>query len=181
MNNKNTEKKSDMAPKGAMSLRPRAHPTINNEPTMTEQHHVEETSIRNIMRKYHDTGLVSHVNEHAGTYMDMINAPDFYEAQCAIAEAKSMFETVPSRIRQDFDNDPGKFLDFIQNPENKDKIEEYGLDSSHLPELPPQTEQSSTDAPQSHGERREEQLTMNLSQEEYQNIMAQRASQEASE
>ena len=62
----------------------------------------------------------------------MAQAPEFQEAQNIIAEAKSMFETVPSRIRSDFKNDPELFIAFMQNPKNREAIEDYGLDASHL-------------------------------------------------
>ncbi len=101
--------------------------------TRTEQSHKNEVSIHRIMERYRKRGVIDHVNANKGTYGDFTNAPDFAEANQIIAAAKSLFETVPSRIRRDFENDPGKFLEFMQNEENRDQIEEYGLDASHLP------------------------------------------------
>lgn len=123
------------------TLRPRAASvSFKDSESMTEQHHKEEVNIHNIVRRHRETGLVSHLAKYQGQYMDMTDAPDFYAAQSIIAEANSMFETVPATIRSDFDNDAGKFLAFMQNPENRERIEEYGLDSSHLPEVAPQQE-----------------------------------------
>lgn len=109
------------------------------EESMTEQCHADEVKIQNIMKKYRDTGVIEHVNQYQGMYSDMINAPDFAEAQMQIAEAKSMFETVPAHIRSDFDNDPQKFIAFMQEPENVEAIQEYGLDASHLANTPNKT------------------------------------------
>jgi len=100
--------------------------------SMTEQAHRDEVKIQNIIAKHQKTGLLNHVSKYEGTYSDMASATDFTEAQNIIAEAKSMFETVPSEIRAIFDNQPEKFLDFMQNQENIESIEEMGLDASHL-------------------------------------------------
>ena len=102
--------------------------------SLTEQTHLKDVKIQNVLRKAKKQGIVTHVAKYAGTYSDMIDAPSFHEAQNAIASATSMFETVPAEIRKHFDNDPSKYLEFMQNPENYDAIEELGFDNSHLPE-----------------------------------------------
>lgn len=103
-----------------------------NDPSMTEQCHKDEVKIQNIIHKHKTKGILTHVNEYKGTYGDFANAADFHQAQNVIAEAMSMFETVPATIRAVFDNDPARFLDFMQNQENIESIEEMGLDASHL-------------------------------------------------
>lgn len=118
------------------TIRPRASKTATKGETMTEQQHAETVSMRNILHRARRSGMIDHVNSYKGEYMNMINAPDFIEAQRQIAAAASMFETVPAHIRADFYNDPAQFIDFMQNPENRDAIEEYGFDTSHLPDVP---------------------------------------------
>ncbi|AXL15237.1 internal scaffolding protein [Microviridae sp.] len=100
----------------------------------TEQQHKDDCDIHTIMRKARTHGIVSHTSKYAGTYGDFSTAPQFKEAMDIIADANSMFESVPSHIRKEFGNDPAMFLDFMQNPENFDAIAEMGLDNSHLPE-----------------------------------------------
>ena len=39
----------------------------------------------------------------------------------------------PSKARTKFDNDPGKFLDFVQNPDNELEFYELGLTDYPLP------------------------------------------------
>lgn len=101
---------------------------------MTEQHHKDECDIHNIMRKQKKTGVIEHVNQYQGTYGEMPTGNEFHENMNIIAKAETMFETVPSHLRNMFENDPAKFLDFMQDPKNKNKMEELGLDASHLPE-----------------------------------------------
>lgn len=115
--------------------------TFDPKEDMCEQAHKEACDIHNIMRKYEKTGIIEHVNKYEGTYMDMADAPDYHAAQMILADAKSMFETVPSSIRADFDNDPAKFVTFMQNPENRAEIEAYGLSADHLPPVEPKNTQ----------------------------------------
>lgn len=102
---------------------------------MTEQQYKDECDIHIILRKFEKTGMLTHVAAHAGTYGDYVNAVDFQEAQNVLAEARSMFETVPAKIREMFHNDPAEFLDFMQNDDNREQMEELGFDTSHLTPL----------------------------------------------
>jgi phage internal scaffolding protein len=62
-----------------------------------------------------------------------------------IAEAQSMFNDLPSSIRDRFANDPGTFLDFCSNDVNRKELAQMGLLSpeatsealSMPPPLPP--------------------------------------------
>ena len=35
--------------------------------------------------------------------------------------------TIPSDIRKQFDNNPGKFYEFVNNPDNKDELKKMGF------------------------------------------------------
>ena len=119
-----------------MQQQPKKRPILDfsNAQTMTEQHHADVVKTQNIMKQFQTTGMATHLNNRPPIYEDLSEAPDFYEAQKIIANAKSMFEEVPAQIRREFNHDPGQYLEFIQNPENKDQMEEMGLDTSHFPE-----------------------------------------------
>ncbi|AXL14630.1 internal scaffolding protein [Microviridae sp.] len=120
----------------SFNTQPRKRVAINFEGclALTEQHHKDECDIHNIMRKQKKTGVIEHVNAYQGTYGEMPTGNEFHENMNIIAKAQTMFETVPSHLRNMFENDPAKFLDFMQDPKNKNKMEELGLDASHLPE-----------------------------------------------
>lgn len=94
----------------------------------TLQNFKEECDINNIMKKFERTGMLNHAKEFEGGYGDFTNTPvDYQEACNIILEAERMFMTVPSKVRKEFDNDPGKFLEFVENPENIDRCRELGL------------------------------------------------------
>lgn len=107
---------------------------FNQTESMTEQHHGKTVKIQSILSHYEKTGQVPHMARRQPFYADMTSAPNYYEAQCIVAEARSTFEEIPSQIRKQFDNDPGQFLEFIGNPENKAEMAEMGFDVSHIPE-----------------------------------------------
>jgi len=93
----------------------------------TQQAFADECDINKIMEKHRKTGLIDHENTNRGDYSDYIGAPDFHTAQNKLIEAADMFQTVPANIRADFQNDPAKFLDFVQDPENQEALIELGL------------------------------------------------------
>lgn len=107
--------------------------SFKDVPSMTEQAHRDEVSIHHIMRKFKKTGVITHVAAYGGTYMDYSNTPDYREAQTIIADAKSLFESVPSHIRAAMHNNAQEFVEFMQNEENREEIEAFGLSTSHLP------------------------------------------------
>ena len=99
---------------------------------MTEQSHKDACDIHTIMRRYEKTGVIDHVNARGAEYGNYVGAPDFKEAMDYIANAHSLFESVPAHIRDQFDNDAGKYLEFMTNEDNIDAIKEFGLPTDHL-------------------------------------------------
>lgn len=95
-------------------------------PGRTKQSFKDECDINNIMRKYQKTGLVEAVNKHQARYGD-VPAMDFREAVENLRLADEMFMDMPSNVRKRFDNDPGEFLAFVQDPANRDEAIELGL------------------------------------------------------
>lgn len=92
----------------------------------TKQAFKAECDINQIMARYQKTGVLDFAAKHEPQYADCTGA-DFQRGMEIIANAKSMFEDMPSRLRLRFENDPAKFLDFVQNPENREEARELGL------------------------------------------------------
>ncbi|AXL15582.1 internal scaffolding protein [Microviridae sp.] len=123
--------------------RAHAHRKVSFETSgvsLTEQSHVPSCDIRIIMKQAQKTGMVSHLAKHGGSYLDLASMPEFMEAQRILAEARSTFETIPSKIREQFHNDPAEFLEFIQNEENRTTMLEMGFTDAHLPPMAEITE-----------------------------------------
>lgn len=94
--------------------------------TRTVQSEAEACDINNIMKKYEKTGLIEHVNA-AGRYENLPQSVDFQEAINLVMEAEASFEGLPAAVRKEFENDPAKFLLFVEDPENVERMGELGL------------------------------------------------------
>lgn len=104
-------------------------------PSMTRQEFAEECDINTIMARYESTGALTHVNRAVPIYMDMTDMPDLRGALDIMRVAGVAFAALPAKVRREFDNDPQKFVDFAQNPENLKQMRDWGL--APMPEEPP--------------------------------------------
>ena len=94
--------------KRTQTKRPRK-PLTGFEQTKTEQSHKDQTDMNYILKDYARTGIIKHAHENKGQYDD-VSAVDFQTAQNIVADAKSMFESLPALTRKEFGQDVGRFL-----------------------------------------------------------------------
>ncbi len=98
-----------------------------------KQAFANECDINQIMAKYQKTGAVAHVAKHIGEY-NFATSATFHDAMNIVAKANSLFEELPSKIRNLCKNDPATFLDFVQDEANADELVELGLANAPIPE-----------------------------------------------
>lgn len=91
---------------------------IFKDPSATLQSFKNDADINCIIARYENTGVlvdptvpVSRIPEF-GDFSDM---PDYQTAQNVIIAAKNAFDTLSSKIRERFNNDPAAYFDFVQN------------------------------------------------------------------
>lgn len=96
------------------------------DPSRARQSMKQECDINFILQKYKKTGLITHVAKHQGSYGEF-DVIDFHEAMNAIRDAEEMFLELPADLRKKFHNDPGEFVEFTTNPDNRDTMEALGL------------------------------------------------------
>lgn len=102
--------------------------------SMTEQSHLPQTQIKTILGKFDRLGIQAfntNVMSNPENFRDVTDI-SFHEAMNVVTRAHSIFQEVPAKIRLDFDNDPEKFVDFLDNPANIEALEEYGFETTHL-------------------------------------------------
>lgn len=58
---------------------------------------------------------------------DFTGINDFHTAMNAVVQARETFEQLPAHIRSRFNNDPGKFVDFTTNEQNREQLLDMGL------------------------------------------------------
>lgn len=113
---------------------------VFTEPSLTKQAFAAEADINNIVNRYNATGILP-AGERELQYGDFSSGMDYAECLVAIQEANDDFQSIPSQIRNQFDNDPQKFLDFIHDEDNRDEAIAMGL----LPATEPDPIKSKTE------------------------------------
>lgn len=120
----------------------RSNPAIlvdcSNLPSLTRQEFADECDINKLMAQYEKTGILPTVNGREPQYIDVSNVPDLAEAHRILQEATASFMSLPATVRRDFDNDPIKFINFAEDPENLEKLREWKLAPPAPVEPPPQ-------------------------------------------
>lgn len=94
---------------------------------MTESHHKDKCDIHRIVKSAVRTGFFDHVSSVQADSSDAFTIPDFKTAMDKIAAAKSAFHELPSKIRFEFRNDPGLYVQFCSDPKNLPRLRELGL------------------------------------------------------
>lgn len=112
-------KSNVVSKKRPLSDRPFA--TIVSGKSRTHQSFRKECDINTIMDRYAKTGFLvdpSIKSKRTPLVGDLSNIGDFHELQSQILRAKDNFMKIPSKLRERFSNDPGKFLAFMEDPKN---------------------------------------------------------------
>jgi phage internal scaffolding protein len=123
--------------------------------SLTQQHFAHEADVRNIIKQYDKTGLIANVNRGVAKYGDYSEINEYREALDLVNSAQESFGELPSKIREMFGNDAGKFFEFATNPDNADEMVKLGL--KEAPEVvveAPKSKESPSEppAPQKAGE-----------------------------
>lgn len=101
---------------GAVS---KATATYNFEPSPVEQYHKTEVDINTIMRRFMGTGeMPQQLRE--GVYGDFTGVYDYWSALEKIESVDRRFMELPADMREKFDNDPGKLVDYVQSHSDED-------------------------------------------------------------
>jgi phage internal scaffolding protein len=85
---------------------------------LTDIHELLEPAIRN--------GLLRHAIQYESEYDD-IPAITYQDALDTVAKASEMFDALPVKIRNRFNNDPKQFLEFTSDPKNADEMQKLGM------------------------------------------------------
>lgn len=102
-------------------------PTIITTKSRTQQNLHESTKIGSILKKYAQTGVITHLNNAEPQYGDFSNYKGFQENLNMVIEAQESFDSLPSEIRKYFQNNPQNLIDFISDESNRQKAEDLGL------------------------------------------------------
>lgn len=94
----------------------------------TRQDDLERSNINNIVSRYHASGELPERDRDAFFYGDVSNMPDYATVFEIVDRARDGFiNSLSPELRARFDNDPAKFLDFTNDPANRNEMVELGL------------------------------------------------------
>lgn len=108
-------------------------------PSMTRQSEMDACDIHNILKQFSQQGFEQLVRENAarGQYADLTSLPDYQEALGTVIAAQAAFAALPSQVRERFQNDPARFVQFLADPVNQDEAIRLGLATDTRPPEPP--------------------------------------------
>lgn len=103
-----------------------------SDPTRAQQQFAEECDINTIVRRFGVTGELPQ-SRQIPMNGDFTEVVDYQTALHKLMEADAAFMELPSDVRKRFDNDPGKLVDFVSDPANKEEVRKLGLGRPETP------------------------------------------------
>lgn len=106
--------------------------TINDQPSMTKQSETESTDINVILRNFGVTGQLPGGNRIPlpPTLDDFGHITDFQTAMNTMLAAKESFMQVPAEVRAQFQNDPQRFVAYVDaclQAGELDQLDQWGF------------------------------------------------------
>lgn len=86
----------------------------------------EESNINTIVRRFGISGELPN-NLRMPQSGDFTGLPDFHAAMNLVRQAQEEFVRVPAEIRAKFNNDPARFMSFLDDESNYDEALKLGL------------------------------------------------------
>lgn len=102
---------------------------VFDEPSLTRSEFLRECDINNIIDNYARTGELCSpfAISRQPTFADVSEIGSYQDHLNAVIQAQSAFDSLPSKVRDRFHNDPGAFLAFVQDDSNRDEAISLGL------------------------------------------------------
>jgi len=102
--------------------------TVNNEKSLTVQSDADAADINKIMARYEKTGtIVDGISTRQPSYGDFTEVKNYHETLSALRRVQTAFEQLPANLRNRFDNDPQKLVEFLDNSANDKEAVKLGL------------------------------------------------------
>ena len=108
-------------------MRKRSGISFDGTELVTKQAFKDDCDINAIMRRWDKTGQVPMAAGRVGYYGDFANAEDYHTSLCKIRNADAEFLNLPAHVRDRFENDPARLIEFLEDPENRSEAEELGI------------------------------------------------------
>jgi len=118
-----SEKQISKRPNGTKRVQ-----TLNALPSRTQMQYKDQVNVNNIMKKFKKTGSITHLrNAKEGVYADLTQITDYAESLMQIKKADEAFLSIPSEIRNKFQNNPANLISYLKDPKNTEEAIKHGL------------------------------------------------------
>lgn len=108
--------------------------------SLTHQEFAEESDINTIVDRFGIGENPIEIQQWVNN-VDIADAPNDYQSVMnQLNEARDQFMSLPARVRSQFDNDPGRFVDFVSDPANGEELVRLGLASKPSDPVPSDTD-----------------------------------------
>lgn len=98
-----------------------------DDPSLTQQHFAEECDINEILKRS-EQGKPIPVNQKMAMYGDFTVVPkSLSEAFGMIKQANDLFMSLPWQVRERFQNDPQRMIEFLNDEKNRDEALKLGM------------------------------------------------------
>lgn len=105
-------------------------------PSLTSQAPAEEVDINKIVARI-QKGQTVLTSTGEPFYGDVSELGGLQEAFIKVQESQELFMQYPAEVRSKFDNDPVKFVAFLEDPKNMEEAIKSGLITKEPPKSPP--------------------------------------------
>lgn len=106
---------------------------------MTQQHFKAECDIHTILDRYEKTGYLVdplQIRTTKPMFDDWTQVPDFREVQERIIAVKEMFDGLPAKTREIFNNDPANLVEYLASEPTTDQLVEMGIIDQEIIDVP---------------------------------------------
>lgn len=94
---------------------------------MTVQADRDDADINKIISRFQKSGQLPPTLNGEPFYGDVSEIGDFQDCLIKVQEGRRLFDQYPAEVRERFDNDPAKMIEFLADEGNRAEAEELGL------------------------------------------------------
>lgn len=111
--------------KDGKQIRNRVAIDFSDTEVLTEQNHKGAVDINKIVAT-HGIDRIAETQQVMALSFDTDPYNNFQEMMEMVAKGREAFMSLPAETRDEFRNDPARYMDYVQNPDNRDALIERG-------------------------------------------------------
>lgn len=112
---------------------PRPKVDFSTSPSLTRQEFKDEANVNNLLKRYavsgafYDPLTIQKAASRKPLFGDFTHFQDFQACQNAIIEAREAFDALPVEVREKFNYEPAKLIEWLADDSNREEAIKLGL------------------------------------------------------